>query len=170
MTLNRRSFLKTSGAILVALVGGGVYRAVNQGVFASGQGISYEPWKNWRDGTTSPERIVRAGILAANPHNSQPWHFRINEQAVDLYADYSRQIGVIDPLRREMHIGLGCAVENMILATQAEGFDVQLSLLPDSKYLDHVAHLALTAAARAQASDLYPVIPSRHTSRGPYDL
>jgi len=61
-------------------------------------------------------------------------------------------------------------VENMILATQAEGFDVQLSLLPDSKYLDHVAHLALTAAARAQASDLYPVIPSRHTNRGPYDL
>ena len=135
MTLNRRSFLKTSGAILVALVGGGVYRAVNQGVFASGQGISYEPWKNWRDGTTSPERIVRAGILAANPHNSQPWHFRINEQAVDLYADYSRQIGVIDPLRREMHIGLGCAVENMILATQTEGFDVQVSLLPDSKYV-----------------------------------
>jgi len=146
-----------------------VYRAVNQGVFASGQGIAYEPWKNWRDGTTSPERIVRAGILAANPHNSQPWHFRINEQAVDLYADYSRQIGVIDPLRREMHIGLGCAVENMILATQTEGFDVQVSLLPDSKYVGHVAHLALRPT-QAQASDLFAVIPSRHTNRGPYDL
>jgi hypothetical protein len=169
MTLNRRSFLKTTGAILVAVVGGGVYRAVNQGVFASGQGIAYEPWKDWRDGTTSPERIVRAGILAANPHNSQPWHFRINERAVDLYADYSRQIGVIDPLRREMHIGLGCAVENMILAAQAEGLDVQVSLLPDSKYVDHVAHLALTPT-QAQASDLYPAIPSRHTNRGPYDL
>jgi hypothetical protein len=108
--------------------------------------------------------------LAANPHNSQPWQFHINEQAVDLYADYSRQIGVIDPLRREMHVGLGCAVENMILAAQAEGFDVQVSLLPDSKYLDHVAHLALTPAARPQSSDLYPVIPSRHTNRGPYDL
>ena len=167
--MNRRSFLKTSGAILVAVVGGGVYRAIDQGVFASGQGIAYEPWKNWRDGTTSPERIVRAGILAANPHNSQPWHFRIGEQTVDLYADYSRQIGVIDPLRREMHIGLGCAVENMILATQAEGFDVQLSLLPDSKYPDHVAHLALTPA-QAQGSDLFAVIPSRHTNRGPYDL
>ena len=169
MTLNRRSFLKTSGAILVAVVGGGVYRAVDQGVFASGQGIAYEPWKNWRDGTTSPERIVCAGILAANPHNSQPWHFRINEKAVDLYADYSRQIGVIDPLRREMHIGLGCAVENMILTAQAEGFDVQVSLLPDSKYVDHVAHLALTPT-QAQASDMYPVIPMRHTNRGPYYL
>src|SRR5262249_34689133 len=139
------------------------------GVFASGQGIAYEPWKNWREGTTSPERIVRAGILAANPHNSQPWHFYINEQSVDLYADYTRQIGAIDPLRREMHIGLGCTLENMILAAQAEGFTVQVSLLPDSKYVDHVAHLALTPT-RAQASDLYSVIPRRHTNRGPYDL
>ena len=93
MTLNRRSFLKTSGAILVAVVGGGVYRAVNQGVFASGQGIAYEPWKNWRDGTTSPERIVRAGILAANPHNSQPWHFRIGQ-----YNDKNRSC-TIEPSR-----------------------------------------------------------------------
>jgi hypothetical protein len=62
MNLNRRTFLKTSGAILVAIVGGGVYRAVDQGVFASGQGIAYEPWKNWHDGTTSPERIGRAGF------------------------------------------------------------------------------------------------------------
>ena len=67
-----------------------------------------------------------------------------------------------------MHIGLGCAVENMILATQAEGFDVRVSLLPDIKYVDHVAHLALTPT-QVQASHLYPVIPSRHTNRGPYD-
>jgi hypothetical protein len=169
MKMNRRIFLKTSGAILVAVAGGVVYRAVSQGVFASGQGIAYEPWKNWRDGATSSERIVRAGILAANPHNSQPWHFRISELAVDLYADYSRQIGVIDPLRREMHIGLGCAVENMILAAQAEGFDAEVGFLPDSKYLDHVAHLAFTPA-QARGSDLFPVIPSRHTNRGPYNL
>src|SRR5262249_9726470 len=169
MKMNRRIFLTTSGAILVAVVGGSVYRAVNQGVFASGQGIAYEPWKNWRDGTTGPERIVRAGILAANPHNSQPWHFRIGEQTVDLYADYSRQIGVIDPLRREMHIGLGCAVENMILATQAEGFDIEVGLLPDSKYLDPVP-LWPWPPAKAQGSNLSPAIPSRHTNRGPYDL
>jgi hypothetical protein len=70
--MNRRIFLKASGEILVAVVGGGVYWGVDQGVFATEQGIAYEPWKNWRDGTTTPERIVRAGTLAANPHNSQP--------------------------------------------------------------------------------------------------
>ena len=104
MNINRRTFLTTGGVLLIAVVGSGVYRAVDQGVFRSGTGIAYEPWKDWRDATTSSERIVAAGILAANPHNSQPWHVRISPQAIDLYADYSRQIGVIDPMRREMHM------------------------------------------------------------------
>jgi hypothetical protein len=169
MKISRRTFLKTGGVLIVAVAGGGVYRAIDQGVFSSGQGLAYEPWTDWRDGTTPSERIVGAGILAANPHNSQPWHFRIREQAVDLYADYSRQIGVIDPVQREMHIGLGCAVENMILAAQAEGFTVEVSLLPDRTDPEHVAHLALTAG-QAQVSDLYTAIPNRHTNRSPYDL
>ena len=169
MKINRRTFLKTGGAVLIAVVGGGVYRAVDQGVFSAGQGTAYEPWKDWRDASTPTERIVSAGILAANPHNSQPWHFRISEQAVDLYADHSRQIGVIDPVQREMHIGLGCAVENMSLAAQAEGFTVETSLLPDGPSSEHVAHLALTTG-QAQVSDLYKAIPNRHTNRGPYDV
>jgi len=169
MKINRRTFLKTSGAVIVAVVGGTVYRAVDQGVFSAGQGVAYEPWQHWRDAKTASERIVSAGILAANPHNAQPWYFRITEQAVDLYADYSRQIGVIDPLRREMHIGLGCAVENMTLAAQAEGFTVQANLLPDGTYPDHVAHLTLTLG-QAQISELYSAIPNRHTNRSPYDV
>ncbi|MBA3869292.1 MAG: hypothetical protein H0X30_09065 [Anaerolineae bacterium] len=167
--MSRRTFLKTGGVLIVVVAGGGVYRAADQGVFSSGQGLAYEPWKDWRDATTSSERIVGAGILAANPHNSQPWHFRISEQAVDLYADYTRQIGVIDPVQREMHIGLGCAVENMTLAAQAEGFTVEVSLLPDGTDPQHVAHLAL-AAGQSQVSDLYNAIPNRHTNRSPYDL
>lgn len=169
MKISRRTFLKTAGGMMVVVAGGGVYRAVDQGLFSSGQGSAYEPWQDWRDATTPSERIVGAGILAANPHNSQPWHFRMSEQAIDLYADYTRQIGLIDPVQREMHIGLGCAVENMTLAAQAEGFTVEVSLLPDSNDPEHVAHLALTAG-QPQVSDLYTAIPNRHTNRSPYDL
>ena len=44
--LNRRTFLKRTGAAtLVLALGGGTYRAVDQGVFASGQGSAYEPWR-----------------------------------------------------------------------------------------------------------------------------
>lgn len=46
--------------------------------------------------------------LASNPHNSQPWLFRMTDTEIDLFADPSWQIGIIDPFRREMYIGLGC--------------------------------------------------------------
>ena len=57
--------------------------------------------------------LVRAGILAASPHNTQPWRFRVSPTRVELYADPARSLGAFDPYLREMHIGLGCAVENM---------------------------------------------------------
>src|SRR5512145_928597 len=131
MKLSRRNFLKFSGVTLIAVAGGAVWRAADQGVFSVGKGIAYEPWRNWRDAETPLERIVAAGILASNPHNSQPWIFRITSSAIDLFADTNRQIGVIDPFLREMYIGLGCALENMILAADAEGLASSLKLMPD---------------------------------------
>ena len=54
-------------------------------------------------------------ILAANPHNTQPWLFKIADTRIDVYADRARNLGSFDPFLREMHIGLACAVENMVL-------------------------------------------------------
>ena len=45
--LNRRAFLRWTGAGLVAVVGGSVWRAADQGVFSVGQGAAYEPWTDW---------------------------------------------------------------------------------------------------------------------------
>jgi hypothetical protein len=50
--------------------------------------------------------LVRAAILATNPHNTQPWGFRVSASAVDMYADPSRNIGAMDPYRREQFTGL----------------------------------------------------------------
>jgi hypothetical protein len=167
--INRRDFLKLAGATLVVATGGAVWRAVDQGMFSVGKGIAYDAWENWRDAATPLERIVAAGILASNPHNSQPWIFRITSSSIDLFADISRQIGTIDPFRREMYIGLGCALENMILTAEAEGFAASPGLMPDSADETHVAHLELSLTSK-QTSDLYSVIPSRHTNRAAYDM
>jgi hypothetical protein len=168
MKLTRRDFLKFGGATLVAVAGGVVLRAADQGVFSVGKGVAYKPWRNWRDGATATERIVAAGILASNPHNSQPWIFRISDARIDLFADPERQIGVIDPFLREMYIGLGCALENMVLAAQAEGFTAILELMPALSDQAHVAHIRLDLAS-SLPSDLYFAIPDRHTDRGVYD-
>jgi hypothetical protein len=166
--ISRRDFLKFSGVTLIAVAGGSVFRAVDQGVFSVGQGPAYEPWINWRDADSPVERIVAAGILASNPHNSQPWIFRITASTIDLFAVPERQIGAIDPFRREMYIGLGCALENMRLAAEAEGYSTDIRLLPDPASETHAARISLDSASPL-VSDLYSAIPNRHTNRGPYD-
>jgi nitroreductase len=168
MALSRRHVLRLGGATLVVVAGGGGWRAVDQGVFSVGKGPAYEPWRTWRAATTPARRIVAAGILASNPHNSQPWIFGLTGTVIDLFADRARQIGVIDPLLREMYIGLGCAVENMVLTARAEGLSTAVHLMPDPADEAHAARLELAPATPA-ASELFSAIPSRHTDRGAYD-
>jgi hypothetical protein len=84
--MKRRSFLRGAGVVTIAIVGGGVWRAYNQGVFSTGQGPAYEPWKNRRQETNgSPLALVRAAILAASPHNTQPWLFKVSDSAIELH-------------------------------------------------------------------------------------
>lgn len=102
---NRRTFLNRAGAAtLVTVVGGGVYRAADREVFSVGQGEAYELWETWREEqATGTMAFVESAILASNPHNSQPWLFRVSETQLD-FNDPKRSIGSIDPfLRDDVH-------------------------------------------------------------------
>lgn len=175
--MSRRNFLKGAGAVTVLVAGGGVWRAAAQGVFSTGQGAAYEPWQTWQtDELKGSLALVRAGILAANPHNTQPWLFEVTDTDISLYADTSRHLGAMDVYMREMHIGLGCAVENMLLAAKANGYEVQLTLSPGDLMELHATTEPVLAArlvlspGEEVVSELYKAIPNRHTDRGPYDL
>lgn len=176
MKLNRRTFLKGAGALTVLVAGGGVWRAYDQGVFDVGGGAAYEPWETWRtDARNGPLALVRAAILAANPHNTQPWLFRVTETQIELYADVARNLGSFDPYLREMHLGLGCALENIALAAPANGYQAEITIspgalgpIPDNPEPALVARVDLLPGEQEQAG-LYEIIPQRHTNRGPYD-
>ena len=174
--ISRRNFLKGAGAVTVLVVGGGVWRAVDQGVFSAGQGPAYEPWHNWQDDIVDgPLVLVKAAILAANPHNTQPWLFQVTASRIKVFADISRHLGAMDVYMREMHIGLGCAVENMLLAAKANGYAAQLALSPgDLTELNPKSKMALAATinlspGEKSAPNLYEAIPNRHTDRAAYD-
>jgi hypothetical protein len=128
--MKRRAFLKGAGILAIAVVGGGVWRAYDQGVFSIGQGPAYLPWKDWRNASGSPLALVRAAILAASPHNTQPWLFKVSDSAIELHIDPSRNVGALDPYLREEHIGMGCALENLLLAAPANGYAATATLLP----------------------------------------
>lgn len=174
--MRRRSFLKGAGVLSAVVVGGGVWRAYDQGVFSVGEGPAYEPWKNWRAAANEgPLALLRAAILAASPHNTQPWLFKITSSSIELHVDTKRNVGALDPYLREEHIGMGCALENLMLAAPANGYVTTATLLPGKlgpipaePKPQLLAKVELAPGKRVQ-SELYNAIPRRHTNRSPYD-
>ena len=173
--MDRRSFLKGAGVVTVAVVGGGVWRAYDQGVFRVGEGAAYQPWKDWRtDSESGPLALVRAAILAASPHNTQPWLFKITNSSIALYLDPKRNVGALDPYLREEHIGIGCALQNLLLAAAAHGYQAtvtttpgKLTMIPGDTGPKLLARVDLLPGT-PQVSELYDAIPRRHTNRSGY--
>ena len=173
--MRRRSFLKGAGVVTVAVVGGGVWRAWDQGVFSTGEGPAYEPWRDWRGAKDSPLALVSAAILAASPHNTQPWLFKVSDSAIELLIDTGRNVGALDPYLREEHIGMGCALENLLLAAPANGYTAKATLLPGklgpipAEPLPQLLARVELAPGKREEDELYNAIPLRHTNRGGYD-
>jgi hypothetical protein len=170
--MDRRRFLGIIGlgvgTLAVTGAAGLTWRAVDGGVFATGTGPAYAAWDQARPSGGGAVGMVRAAVLAANAHNAQPWHFRVATDRIDLFADASRGLGTMDPLRREMQLSLGCALENLALAGPANGMAPTVSLLPDPADRAHIARVDLVPS-QPPTSALFAAIPSRHTNRAAYD-
>ncbi len=178
ISTTRRGLLWTGGAMTLALSGGVVFAA--QGCTPDlSSDPAYAPWRLWNDPALrgTPLALVAAGILAANPHDSQPWLFRVTADGIDVFADPSRNLGAMDPFLREMHIGLGCALENIALAAPPNGYATEIALEPGSlagvaerRAPVRAATIVLTKLpAPPPDSKLHAAIAHRHTNRFPYD-
>ncbi len=171
-SMTRREMLKVSG--LTAVVVGGALstgtgaRAVTAGAFSAGEGAPYEAWRSLpRDG--SPRALVAAAILGANPHNTQPWHFRLGMGGIDVVADRSRALPATDPTGSELVAGLGCAIENMSVAAAAAGSTATVEMHP-RRAGDALARVTLARGSAEENADLFSAILKRHVNRGPYAL
>ncbi len=174
----RRDILRAGGATVFLALIGGKLRAADAAGRTLPEGDAYAPWTLWNDPSicNTPLALVAAGVLAANPHDTQPWLFAVGDGAIAIYADTSRNLGAMDADLRELHLGLGCAIENMLTAAGANGYAAQLETTPGS-LLDLTerngpvlaARLRLQRIAVADPESRYAAIPLRHTNRYAYD-
>jgi hypothetical protein len=174
--MNRRRFLRGLGTVTILVLGGAAWYADEEGAFSQEKGPAFAPWKDWNEPRTGMLALVRAGILAASPHNTQPWLFRVQGNEIDVLAETSRNTGGLDPFLRELHIGMGCALENMDIASPTAGYladidlaDGALNLHTDTSIPHRVATARCTPAS-LPPNPLYAMLPDRHTNRTPYEL
>jgi nitroreductase len=116
------------------------------------------------------EFLLNYAILAPSIHNTQPWQFRINAMDVELFADWSRRLEVVDPQGRELVMSCGAALFNLRVAAEYFEKAWRLELFPDPAQPRLLArfHLGLHGETGSEDVLLFHAITLRHTHRGPY--
>jgi nitroreductase len=96
--------------------------------------------------TTLLRQAAIRAIRAPSVHNTQPWLFVLNGDALELHADKTRQLKVLDPSTRQLLISCGCALFNARVALAAKGYDALVERFPDPKNPDLLARIRVPDA------------------------
>jgi nitroreductase len=115
---------------------------------------------------------LRFAVLAPSGHNTQPWQFRVtHDDAVDVFADRSRALPVVDPHDRELVMSCGAALFGLRLALDAFGEQHSVQYTPEPMDFDLLARVQLTGrgAPDPEARRLLEAVTRRHTNRTAFE-
>jgi hypothetical protein len=85
--------------------------------------------------------------LAPSIHNTQPWRFVVRQRGVDLFADPSRRLLVLDPTGRQLALSCGAALLGARVSLAAAKIDVSTIVLPDPADVDLLATMTIIGAS-----------------------
>lgn len=74
------------------------------------------------------EELVAQAVKAPSGHNTQPWHFELSGNTIEIKPDFSRSLPVVDADNRELFVSLGCATENLCIAASHKGYDATVAV------------------------------------------
>lgn len=114
---------------------------------------------------------VSLACRAPSIHNSQPWRWVVDHNAVHLFADRNRTVRATDHSGRDALISCGATLHHFEVAMAAAGWKATITRFPDPNDPGHLAALQfrptdlVTAAHRNRAE----AILQRYTDRLPFD-
>lgn len=111
--------------------------------------------------------LLAYAVLAPSSHNSQPWRFRLYTDYLELIADRSRALPILDPQDRELVISCGCALGHLQVALRRFGYAGDIQTFPDPTNSDLLACIRLGNAYAPDSRDerLFESLFDRHTNR-----
>lgn len=120
------------------------------------------------DGTPADKLkfLLNYAILAPSGHNTQPWLFKIVDDKIELYADRTRCLPVVDPDDRELTISCGAAIYHIGLAIRHFGYVDRVELVTEEKD-DLLARISIGENKAPTGDDnlLFGAITKRRTNR-----
>jgi len=122
------------------------------------------PWEG-----TPVERLkflVGFAILAPSLHNTQPWVFSLGEDAIRVFVDTTRWLRTVDEDQRDLHVSVGCALENLLVAASHFGYRYEVDYFPSPHNSTLVATVRLVAGDSGlspREDPLFAAIRSRST-------
>lgn len=111
-------------------------------------------------------KMVEYGIKAPSGHNTQPWKFKLNENSIEIYPNFSKELPVVDENHRELYISLGCAVENICIAANKLGYSSKFEIIEQDSFSFIRVELQKSDVDK---NPLFAQIDMRQTNRNTYN-
>jgi hypothetical protein len=170
--MDRRNFILKSGTIVTATALFGLVGCAPEKLILGTQKKAKRPSSN--DFTQPILKAIAIGVNTANPHNTQPWKFKIiSDTKAVMFVDETRLLPATDPPARQIHIGCGCFLETLRIGATGLGYQSYIDVLPEGAYsFEEIGEKPLAVIElkkeTIQRDVLYDNIFTRRTNRLKY--
>lgn len=111
-------------------------------------------------------RIIRYAASAPSGHNTQPWKFIPSKERITIIPDFTRSLPVVDSDNHALHISLGCALENLIVAANHYNYETAVIINQDSGTAS--IEVTLGKVAETEKTGLFEYLLKRQVTRNRY--